>query len=490
MLTRLKVSGFKNLMDVDVRFEPFTCIAGANGVGKSNLFDAIAFLSALAEKPLMEAALLVRDEEGRQGDLRSLFHRVGESHDPVMTFEAEMVVPPTAVDDLGQPAKASITFLHYDLTLAWKPSDTLRSTGMLEIQHEELRHINIGDARPQLRFDFGKEWQGTAITGRRTSPFISTRLEGEKRIIQRHQEGNSGRPQRYAAETLTRTVLSASNAAESPTALVARREMQSWRLLQLEPSALRKPDAFNAPSRLGADGAHLPATLYRLAHRAGSDKEQVYAEVANRLSELIDDVRRVEVDRDDKRELLTLMVKDQTGTYHPARALSDGTLRFLALAVLERDPETSGLLCLEEPENGIHPLRIPAMLRLLQDIANDTDDAVGQDNPIRQVIVNTHSPAVVQQIPDKSLVLAQPCSRNQGGQYDRIVRFAALPDTWRTRGEEAAPSVSKGDLLAYLNPVLSPDHSGDGQAPASAVSNKQRVIDRPDMRQLRLQFED
>ena len=32
MLTRLRVSGFKNLIDVDVRFGPFTCIAGANGV--------------------------------------------------------------------------------------------------------------------------------------------------------------------------------------------------------------------------------------------------------------------------------------------------------------------------------------------------------------------------------------------------------------------------------------------------------------------------
>ena len=48
MLTRLKVSGFKNLVGVDVRFGPFTCIAGANGIGKSNLFDAIAFLGALA----------------------------------------------------------------------------------------------------------------------------------------------------------------------------------------------------------------------------------------------------------------------------------------------------------------------------------------------------------------------------------------------------------------------------------------------------------
>ncbi len=58
MLTRLKVSGFKNLVGVDVRFGPFTCIAGPNGSGKSNLFDAIIFLSALASDTVMNAATI------------------------------------------------------------------------------------------------------------------------------------------------------------------------------------------------------------------------------------------------------------------------------------------------------------------------------------------------------------------------------------------------------------------------------------------------
>lgn len=79
MLTRLKVSGFKNLVDVDVRFGPFTCVAGANGVGKSNLFDAIRFLSAIADRPLIDAAKAIRDEGERTGDVRSLFHRIGDS---------------------------------------------------------------------------------------------------------------------------------------------------------------------------------------------------------------------------------------------------------------------------------------------------------------------------------------------------------------------------------------------------------------------------
>src|ERR1035438_3796960 len=85
MLTRLKVTGFKNLVDVDVRFGPFTCIAGINGVGKSNLFDAIMFLSALADRPFLEAARSVR--EGRTTDLQNLFHRVGDQFDDRMSFE-------------------------------------------------------------------------------------------------------------------------------------------------------------------------------------------------------------------------------------------------------------------------------------------------------------------------------------------------------------------------------------------------------------------
>src|SRR6266446_6845882 len=110
MLTRLKVNGFKNLVGVDVRFGPFTCIAGAKGVGKSNLFDAIRFLSLTSNYPLLEAAQRGRDDAGRNNDVRGLFHRVGSSLADTISFEAEMIVSPEALDDLGQTGKASITF--------------------------------------------------------------------------------------------------------------------------------------------------------------------------------------------------------------------------------------------------------------------------------------------------------------------------------------------------------------------------------------------
>jgi predicted ATPase len=491
MLTRLKVNGFKNLVDVDIRFGAFTCIAGANGVGKSNLFDAIRFLSSLAHSPLTEAALLVRDRDGKNGDIRSLFHRIGTTYESEMSFEAEMIVPHESVDELGQKATATNTFLRYSLHLAYRSDDSLRALGSLEILEEKLEHINRNDAPSHLRFPHKvKTWRDSVLMGRRTSPYISTEEEENgQRIVRLHQDGgSSGRPISRPAASLPRTVISATNAAESPTALIAKQEMRSWRLLQLEPSALRQPDEFTASNTLAADGAHLPATLYYLSRHAVNEQpfvedsdSQVYAQVANRLAELIDDVNQVWVDRDDRRELLTLMVSSRNGTSHPARALSDGTMRFLALAVLELDLRATGVLCLEEPENGIHPARIPKILQLLQDIATETTETVDADNPLRQVIINTHSPSVVLQVPEDSLVVAELKEVVRDGQTFKRVSFGGLPDTWRTKlqednnGEPPVPMITKGKLLAYLNPIISGSENID---PGNKI---RRVVDRDDL---------
>ena len=482
MITRLKVDGFKNLVGVDVRFGPFTCIAGANGVGKSNLFDAIVFLSRLADSTLLDAASHVRDPEGRSSDIRSLFSRGADGHVEQIRLEAEMVVPKRGTDDLGQPAEASITFLRYQLTLRYLAGDSITQPDRLVIDHEALVHVNVSDAAKALGFEHKPAWRKTAVHGRRTSPFLSTVLDTDgTTIVQRHQDGNAGRTQRFVASGLPRTLLSSSNALESPTALVARREMQSWHLLHFEPTALRRPDDFRALSRMGADGAHLPATLYRLAHGDASGPEAVYARVANRLSELLEAVREIWVERDEKRELLTVRVEDDSRTAHAARSLSDGTRRFLALAVLQEDPDTGGVWCLEEPENGLYPARIPSMLNLLQDIAVDPTLPVGPDNPLRQVIINTHSPSVVKQVPPDALVAAVASRRVHEDRVLTAVEFKAMQSSWRTKTEPATGTMNLGWLLDYLSDA--PPPTGDGDA---GRKPRPRVVDLPEVKQLAL----
>ena len=497
MLTRLSVSGFKNLVDLDVSFGPFTCIAGANGVGKSNLLDAILFLSALADRPLLDAALSVRDQGAKTGDIRGLFHHVGDYFDEEMRFDAEMIIPQQGQDDLGQPAKASSTFVQYRVGLRYKRDDSARAFGSLELIHEELKHITLGDAADHLPFNPSRAWRQSAIKNtRRTPKYISTEGEGADRVINVHQDGgSSGKPQKLRAANLPRTVLSAANSAESPTATLVKREMQSWRLLQLEPSALRAPDNFTAPVELASDGAHLPSALYHLANTAnyaGLDSAAVYTEVANRVSQLIQDVRSIYVDRDERRQLLTLYARAADGTAYPARALSDGTLRFLALAVLSIDPDARGVLCMEEPENGIHPERIPAMIELLQDLTTDPKENPGATvNPMRQVIINTHSPSVVMQVPEDTLMLAEAVEHTGRNQVPfSALQLRCLPDTWRSRA--GVPPISKGHMVAYLNPVPRNEKVVWGnhsvQQRASGNGDSRRVADREDLQQYNIPF--
>jgi predicted ATPase len=494
MLTRLKVSGFKNLVDVDVRFGPFTCVAGPNGVGKSNLFDAIRFLSALADRPLMEAALAVRGDEngGRTADIRSLFQKFGDDYATEMSFEAEMIVPSEGVGDLGEKVKATTTFLRYSLTLAYRKDENVGSLGSLEILKEHLTYLKKGDVPELLLFGHTPNWlDSVLIIGKRFGKdYISTEGQDEDSIIKLHQDGRHGRPLQRPARNLPRTVLSTTNAAESPTAFLARREMLSWRLLQLEPSALRKPDEFAAPTKLGTNGSHLAATLYKLAfqHKTkgneNTNNPEVCVRVANRLAELIEDVYQVSIDRDEKRELLTLNAMGRDKTRYAARSLSDGTLRFLALAVLEQDPEVQGVLCLEEPENGIHPARIPAMIKLLERIATDVNESVSPENPLRQVIVNTHSPAVVLQVPEDALLTAEPReSISPNGQRFKGIHFTCLANTWMVKKlQEKVETCTMGDLLVYLNPVLRPeDMYGAESREKIRRSRPTRVVDRSDV---------
>jgi predicted ATPase len=499
MLTRLKVNGFKNLVDVDVRFGPFTCIAGANGVGKSNLFDAIRFLSDLANEPsLSEAAKLVR--EGETSKASNLFHQVGEHVCERMSFMAEMIVPRQVKDQMGQIATSKTTFLRYSLDLALRKGKQ-GARNSIEIKNEELVSIRKGEAPKLLLFPYERDWFNSVIRGPRKVPIISTQHKNTDRAkIQLHSDPSdtrSGQARVYKAESLPGTLLSSQIAASNPTAVIARNEMQSWQLLQLEPSAMRESDDFEAVSRVGNNGANLAATLFRLAwgknqafHTNDPVKrkmaERVFAQVANRLSELIDDIREVGIDTDEQNEMWSIVMTALDGTAHPARALSDGTLRFLALAVMELDPTGQGLLCLEEPENGIHPDRIPAMLRLIQDIATDTSLPVDTGNPLRQVIINTHSPSIVRAVPADSLVIVESKETLQGGRSFRRASFGSLPQTWRAKGEgDIAPL---GMLLGYLSPhdlnSAEAMQKGDPETPPLSLQKSPSVAQHADVQRM------
>lgn len=86
----------------------------------------------------------------------------------------------------------------------------------------------------------------------------------------------------------------------------------------------------------------------------------------------------------------------------PATRLSDGTLRYLCLLAILCDPDPPRLICIEEPEVGLHPDILPTIAKLLVEASERT-----------QLIVTTHSDILVDALsdnPDAILV----CEKEDG----------------------------------------------------------------------------
>lgn len=458
MLTRLEANGFKNLVDFALDFGPYTCIAGPNGVGKSNIFDAIRLLSLLTEHTMNDAASRVRGTPTSEnpGDLADIFFATKDERQDRFQLAAEMIVPRYASDDFGRPAESSSTFLRYEVGFRYQePSTAIGPFGGLVLEREALRHITVGRARDRLRFPHHKaNFRDQVVFNQRAgAPYIDTTKEDGQDVILVHQDGGSrGRGRPAPADGAVRTIIGTENTAATPTILAARQEMRSWRTLALEPSAMRQPDPYTQTPGIAANGAHIPATLRHIgaADKPGAAVEQGLAAIASRLSDLVP-VDAVRVRQDDVRQLLSLEVEERSGLRLAANSISDGTLRFLTLAALAEGSSAPGLFCMEEPENGIHPANLEAMNLLLQDIAVDPQEPVGDDNPMRQVVVATHSPHFVQlQRPD-DLVLAKNVMRKQDS-LGVIEPLSCLPclNTWRNVHD--TPSVAKIALQSYLLP--------------------------------------
>jgi predicted ATPase len=99
--------------------------------------------------------------------------------------------------------------------------------------------------------------------------------------------------------------------------------------------------------------------------------------------------------------LMSLYLVERSKTI-PATRLSDGTLRYLCLLAILCDPEPPPLICIEEPELGLHPDVLPGLADLLVEASTRT-----------QLIVTTHSEILVDALNDtpESVVV---CEKHNG----------------------------------------------------------------------------
>ena len=388
MITYIKIHGFKSFHNFEMVFTPLTVVAGVNASGKSNLFDALQLLTRLAEVDLKTA---FSEQRGHPSELFTQYDE--DDYATEMEFIVEMLVNRKVKDNWGGEVDLKYTRLRYQLKIKRESNISgFENLYIVDERLENLKHNEDNWVKNYIPKTVLETWR-PKVTGRRAIPYINTEDKSGIATIVVPQDGQQGNKKVFPAKNASQTVLSSINTIDFRHILAAKQEMLSWKFMQLNPEDLREPTRQDMGIRdtITASGKNLAAALFRIKQ----DDEYTLTAISRDLNNLLPNLTEVNVYDDKANRQFIIKVKGDDGREFSSRVLSEGTLRLLTLCVLQYDRQHTGLLCFEEPENGIHPFRIEAMARLLKELTVDFKDT---EMPLRQVIVNTHSPVLVSQL--------------------------------------------------------------------------------------------
>lgn len=369
MITKVKIDGYKSFSDLSVELSPLTIIAGANGVGKSNFFDALRHVSKLVDLTLRES---FETDRGSFMDLFTIYPDGSRANK--ISYEIEMLLPRSVTDSFGKTENLKYLRLRYEISISLNEIEN-----RLVLNKESLSVIRRSE--DEFLKKYRKFIELPEVHGGKNS-FIETIGE----IINISQDGRGGGKRSYNALTAQRSVISSVTTAEFPHALACRILLENILFLQLNPEKLREPTKIMGSNKMSSDGEYLAGQINRIK----SISPRNLISMSKTLSAIVPSVREVDVKVDEKREEYVLHVSHIDGYDISSKLLSDGTLRILALLAVRYDPEFGGTIIFEEPENGIHPGRIQRVIKLLRTMTD-----IEKHNGNRQIIVNTHSTKVL-----------------------------------------------------------------------------------------------
>jgi predicted ATPase len=169
-------------------------------------------------------------------------------------------------------------------------------------------------------------------------------------------------------------------------AAYVRRRLDSWRLYHFHDtsssSLMKKTAEIDDNDYLRPDGSNLAAILYYLSKKHESSYSLIRRTV-QRVAPFFDDFRLAPQKLN--RDKIRLEWRHKSSeAYFDASSLSDGTLRFVALATLFLQPEAylPSVILLDEPELGLHPLAITLLASLMKQASHKTQVIAGTQSPI------------------------------------------------------------------------------------------------------------
>jgi predicted ATPase len=383
MITRIEIDGYKSFEKFALDLEPFTVIAGINGVGKSNLFDALKLLSNLIDNKTLSEAF-----ETPRGSMLELF--TIKNNDPeecYVSFAIEVFLPHFVVDDFGGNFDLTQRRIRYEISIKYTSKDGLR------VIREELKPIDSSNdlfLKKNPNLDDGENFLSGELAFIVTTNSVTTIFGNTEAAPRRSIHMNLS----------TKTTLSSINTVEFAHALAVKNLIQNIHFLHLDHQKLRQPTNINSSTKLSSNGEGLAGTIAKIQNQLPNFLEIL----SNDIASLVSNIDFVNLAYDHKRQEISLSIRHTDGSFIPGHLLSDGTLRILALLVISYDPLFNGVILIEEPENGVHPGILPDIVHILEGMSNI--DPSQHSGRIRQVILSTHSSLLLKEVDEKNIVMA------------------------------------------------------------------------------------
>jgi predicted ATPase len=345
MLTQLSARAFKGLRRFSIAPQRMNLLIGANGTGKTNFTDLIAFIAGMGPRGLSASI----DDFGGLGRVRT--RQAGSGKPPILQIELH----------LGEDRSRGIKEAHFQFALAQTKGVKVQKESLTAVVYKRkpgrpaVQGIPRFDSDQVIQFRYKRE--GSQITDWSAESLGPPGVEFDERELILTSYGR-------LSELRTLTDY-----------------LASWRVYNID-AAIAKQSTGGGDVELERGGDNIVPFVARML---GDSK--IRGRLLDDLRNAVPYIGDVQPARVLTTQTLRFLEKD-TGLEFQLPEMSDGTIRLLGLLAVLRQTVPPAVVVIEEPENALHAYAVEHLVRVAARATTSTDFP-------SQVFLTSHSPAVV-----------------------------------------------------------------------------------------------
>jgi predicted ATPase len=385
-LNSIKLKGYRPFRDLEAEFDPLVVIVGANGSGKSSLFEFFRFLRDAVHSEIPPEVV-----SGSVG--QNLFHSGGPDR---FWWSIEI--------DTGEPVP-----IRYQGELTGPISQKRVSREFVKTKYP----LSEDEDEPYVFMNIN-EREG-----------VVQNVEGE---LER-QEIELQRPNQLALSSMTNPKLR--------TLYGLRNYIRGWRFynaFDIDNRAIRKPTLTEPDPVLHEDASNLSSVLFTLMteHRSAFEK------LERHMRRVVPGFENLNVvSQGAKGEVIAQWDEGNVDEALTLADLSDGILRLLCWMTLAVQPDPPPLICIDEPAQGIHPRALPTLAGLFKKASERT-----------QLLLATHSSYFLSQFDVDSIAVMR--KQKGEAVYTRTSEADTLARILQDFGGEELETMHRSDEFEAL----------------------------------------